>query len=163
MDGHHLHLALNHVPVFALFFGSVILSYGIWRAQDAVVRVALGLFVAGGVGAGAAFLTGEQAEEVVEGVAGIPESVIEAHEEMGLIALVVSAVVGGLALGVLIWLRNREIPTAIQAGLIILAIAATGILGYTANLGGQIRHVELRGGTDGYVQQSVETDHDEDD
>lgn len=162
MTGHHLHLALNHIPVIGLLFGTGILAYGLLRAQDTVVRVALGLLVLSGLGAGAAYLTGESAEEVVENVSGIPHAVIEAHEEMGLIAMIVAAVVGVLALGVLIWYRSRPIPTAASAGLLVAAVLATGVLGYTANLGGQIRHPELRGDTTAQPGPEAD-DHDDHD
>jgi uncharacterized membrane protein len=163
MTGHHLHVALNHIPVLGLLFGTGILAYGLMRAQDTVVRVALGLLVFSGIGAGAAYLTGESAEERVENVSGIPHAVIEAHEEMGLIAMIVAAVVGALALGVLVRYRSRPIPVVTSAGLLVATVLATGVLGYTANLGGQIRHPELRGDTP--TQPGSETgdpeDHDE--
>ncbi|WP_179862316.1 DUF2231 domain-containing protein [Longibacter salinarum] len=144
MSGHHLHLALNHIPVLGLLFATGILAYAVWRDQDAAVRISLGLFVVSGLGAVAAYLTGEEAEEVVENVANIPHSVIEVHEEMGLIALIAGATVGAIAIGVLIWRRSRPVPKSARLGVLAIGLIATGILGYTANLGGQIRHPELR-------------------
>lgn len=144
MDLHHLHLALNHIPVLGLIFGVAILAYASLRRQDSVVRVAFGLFGASGVGAVAAYLTGEGAEEVVENIAAVPHAVIESHEEMGLIALIAAAVVGGLALIALVVWRTVDIPRWVIGVAFVLAIGAGGVVGYTANLGGQIRHVELR-------------------
>lgn len=169
MDTHHLHLALNHIPVLGLLFGSAILIYGAWRREDSVVRVAFGLFAVSGFGAVAAYVTGEGAEEVVENVASIPHAVIESHEEMGLIALIAAATVGALSLlALLIW-RTVDIPRWVTVGALVLALVASGLVGYTANLGGQIRHPELRAtstmpGTDGaQAVQSSESDefHDE--
>lgn len=163
MDTHHLHLVLNHIPVLGLLFGSAILMYGAWRHHDSVVRVALGLFAVSGLGAGAAYLTGEGAEEIVENIASIPHAVIESHEEMGLIALIAAAIVGGLSvLALFVW-RTVDIPRWATVVALVLALAASGVVGYTANLGGQIRHPELRAtsdvpGTDG--AQAVPSSHD---
>lgn len=144
MDIHHLHLALNHIPVLGLLFGLAILAYATLRRQDSVIRVAFGLFGASGVGAVVAYLTGEGAEEVVENIATIPHAVIESHEEMGLIALISATVVGGLALIALVVWRTVDIPRWVIVVAFVLAIGASGVVGYTANLGGQIRHPELR-------------------
>lgn len=160
MSAAHLHLAINHIPVLGTLFAAAILAYGLWRAQDAVVRVALGLLVASGLGAVGAYFSGESAEDVVEGLPGVAHAAIEAHEEVALIAAVLSGVLGALSLGVLLWRRSNGVPRTASTGLLIGALAVFGVMAYTANTGGHIRHTELRDAT---TQTDVPADREHDD
>jgi MFS family permease len=162
MSSAHLHLIINHIPVLGVLFGAAILAYGLWRLQDAVIRVALGLFVASGLGAVGAYFSGEGAEEVVEELPGISYNIIETHEEVASIAFLLTAFLGTVALALLIWRRQSDIPRAAAVSLLVAAIGVFGVLAYTANTGGKIRHTELR---DGPPQPSSPDgiDHEEDD
>jgi len=162
MSSAHLHLIINHIPVLGVLFGAAILAYGLWRLQDAVIRVALGLFVASGLGAVGAYFSGEGAEEIVEELPGMSHAIIEAHEEVALIAFILTAVLGAAALGVLLWRRRTDIPRLATMTLLIAALGVFGVLAYTANTGGQIRHTELRDGTPQTALPDV-SDHEEDD
>lgn len=147
MSSAHLHLMLNHIPLFGLLFGGGLLFYALARGSDLVTRIAMVFFVIAGLGAGATYLTGEGAEEVVEDLAGVTHSAIEAHEELGFYALLVTAVLGVLSLLFLFWYRSRSIPRAVSVGLLVLTLIGIGVVGYTAYTGGQINHPELRGET----------------
>jgi crotonobetainyl-CoA:carnitine CoA-transferase CaiB-like acyl-CoA transferase len=147
MSSAHLHLIINHIPVLGVLFGAAILAYGLWRLQDAVIRVALGLFVASGLGAVGAYFSGEGAEEIVEELPGISHDIIETHEEVALIAFLLTALLGTVALALLIWRRRSDIPRVAAVSLLVAAIGVFGVLAYTANTGGKIRHTELRDGT----------------
>lgn len=147
MNGAHLHLMVNHLPIFATAFGLVFLLLGLWRPALAVVRRAGLLFlVVGGLGAGAAYLTGEPAEEVVEDLPGVTNERIHEHEEAAEFALIVCGAAGLVALALLWRRRGREIDNAstmIAAGATVLAFA---VLARAAWLGGEVRHTELRPG-----------------
>ncbi len=164
MSAAHLHLILNHIPVLGTVFGIAVLGYGLWRAQDAVVRIALALFVVAGLGAAGAYFTGEGAEETVEGLPGMTESVIEPHEEIAFYAFLLAIGLGLLSLGVLAWKRSDEVPSGVGTATLLLALLTAGVMGYTANLGGKIRHTELRSDAPTTQQQEAESpseDHDE--
>jgi hypothetical protein len=138
---------LNHVPLFGLLFGGGLLLYAMIRGSDLVMRISMVFFVVAGLGAGATYLTGEGAEEVVEDLAGVTHSAIETHEEVAFYALIATAALGVLSLLALFWYQGRLIPRAVSVGLLSLAIIGIGIVGYTAYTGGQINHPELRGET----------------
>jgi len=53
---------------------------------------------------------------------------------------------GFLALIALIIYRPRAIPRRVTVAGVVTVLAAIGVVGYTANLGGQIRHTEIRAG-----------------
>ena len=140
MNGAHLHLLLNHLPVLGTLFGLGILAIALWRRNDTLRRTGLALLVLAGVTAGAAFLTGEPAEDAVEGkVAG---QAIEAHEEAAEAALWGAGILAVLSAGALLRWR-REVPQAVAGGLLVGALATSGLMAWTANLGGRIRHPEI--------------------
>lgn len=143
MDAAHLHLLLNHVPVLGTVFGLLLLGYGLLRRRAEAARIAFVVFAAVGVAAGATYLTGEAAEEAIEAVAGVPDALVERHEDMAFFALWSAVALGVLALGALAWSR-RHAP--LRPGVLVLAVAlgVAGLMGYTANLGGQISHVQIR-------------------
>ena len=68
MNGAHWHLLINHIPVLGTIFGLGLLAFGWWRKSEEIKKAALGTFVIIALGAVAAFLTGEPAEDTVKGV-----------------------------------------------------------------------------------------------
>jgi hypothetical protein len=137
---------LNHVPLLGLVFGAILLGGGLWRGSEDVARASLGLLAVAGLSALAVYLTGEPAEEVVEGLAGVSSEALEAHEEWGWFALLGSGATGICALGtLLLGIGRTRVGRGAAVLTLILALLASGIVGYTANLGGKISHPELRG------------------
>jgi len=160
MSAAHFHLALNHIPLLGILFGAALLAYGLWRDSSDVQQASLGLLAIAGLMTIAVYLTGEPAEDVVEGLAGVSHDAIEAHEALGTYALVaglLTAFSAVLAL-VLRTVRQHLVRWTVLLTL-ALAIASTGLIGYTANLGGTISHPELRG--DATVTQPADS-HDDD-
>ena len=147
MTAAHLHLALNHAPLFGVIFAALGLIWALIRKNDGVARAGLGLLVLAGLLVVPVYLSGEEAEDVVEGQAGVSEVVIEAHEEAALGGALATGIVGLIALGVLVGFRRRDVPRSATAIVLVLTLAAAGWIGYVANLGGQISHPEIRNET----------------
>lgn len=145
MSAAHIHLVLNHLPLLGILFGALLLAYGLWRGSSDVQRASLGLLAIAGLSTIAVYLTGEPAEEIVEGLAGVSHDAIEAHEALGTYALVAGLLTGLTSLVALVLGAARE---RLSRGAVVLtlglALAATALIGYTANLGGKISHPELR-------------------
>jgi hypothetical protein len=154
MNGAELHLAINHLPLFATIFGLAFLAFGLWRPAVPVVRRSgLVLLVLGGLGGGATYFTGEPAEEVVEDMPGITRERIHEHEESAELATIIIGITGLIGLGILWRRRGQPIDkasTIVAAGATLLAF---GVLARTAWLGGQIHHPELRPGGAGATEQ----------
>lgn len=146
MDAAQLHLLLNHVPVVGAIFGLGLLAWGMLRGRDAVVRAALGALVIAGVAGVATYLSGEPAEEVVEEVAGVSEALIERHEETAIWATGGAVLAGVVALAALAVHRGRSVSRGFATLVLALALGTSGLMGWTAHLGGQIRHPEIRRG-----------------
>lgn len=144
MNAVHIHLLLNHLPVIGSLIGVALLVVALLRRDSGLAKVTLGLFVALAGIALVVFLTGEPAEELVEGLAGVSESILEAHEEAAVVATVAIGVLGVAALGLLVMFRQRRLPRWATLATLVAALLVAGVMGWTANLGGQIRHTEIR-------------------
>ena len=145
MSPAHLHLIINHVPILGSLFAAVLLGVGLLRRDATLTRAGLVAVLAAGLLCLPAQLTGEGAEEVVENLPGVRRALIQTHEaaaDQGFWALEAAA---SLALLALLLLKSAS-PRA--HGLALAALAAAGLsfglLARAGNLGGQIRHPEIR-------------------
>jgi len=150
----HLHLLINHLPVIGAVIALALLAVAIARRSDELARVTFWLYAALGAAAVAVYLTGEPAEDGVERLAGVSKAMIEQHEEVALVATIAMGVAGALALLAVFMFRRRALPRRIVGTGMAVALLITGLMGYTANLGGKIRHTEIRSGGAGPTQSS---------
>ena len=145
MNWAHVHLMINHIPVLGTVFGALLLVYALVRKNEEIKRVSLGIFVIIAVATVPVYLTGEPAEEMVEHLPGVEEPIIEEHEEAALIAFIAIGILGVAALGVLWRYRHTNtIPQKFVLAGLILSILVFGLMAWTADLGGKIRHSEIR-------------------
>ena len=142
----HLHLLLNHFPVIGTIIGIALLGFAVARRNSDLTKTTLGLFAALGVITVIVYFTGEPAEEAIERLPGFSEAITERHEEFALIATIVLASFGALALSALAVFRGKSIPRSVTLFSLVLALASGAVMGYTAMLGGQVRHTEIRAG-----------------
>jgi len=154
----HIHLILNQIPVLGTLFGLVLLAWGIVRRNDSLQRAGLLTFTVVALIAIPVYLTGEPAEEAVEHLAGTAESAIEPHEDAALISFIAMELLGALALGALLLSRTRFSPALVVHGALAVAILTGGLMAWTANLGGRIRHGEV--GASGAPQSDEREQHD---
>ena len=144
MNAAHLHLALNHLPVVVTLVALVLLAVAFWRQADGLLRTGAAIALGAALVTAPAYLTGEPAEEQIEDMSGVKESLIERHEDAADAAAVAVAVLGLAAAGCLLRSRREPIPRRAAAALVALALIATALFGRAANLGGEIRHPEIR-------------------
>ncbi|MBF2052839.1 MAG: hypothetical protein IGS03_05155 [Candidatus Sericytochromatia bacterium] len=145
MSTAQIHLLLNHVPVFCTLLGLPILLYGWLKKQTPVVYVALALFIVGAISAVPVYFSGEGAEDLVERLPGVLESLIETHEDLAKIAMLAVEALGLTALaGWFVLYKKPEATRWLMPVLAVLSLGTTGIMAQTAHVGGQIRHSEIR-------------------
>ena len=142
----HIHLLLNHFPVIGTALGIALLAIALVRKSSELAKVSLGLFAALAAISVVVYFTGEPAEGAIEKLPGFSESITERHEEFALIATIVIALFGALALSALAVFRKKLLPRWVTLSGLALALASGGVMGYTAMTGGQVRHTEVRGG-----------------
>jgi hypothetical protein len=142
----HVHLAINHLPVVLVPVSIAMLTAAGVKKSAALRTAGLAWLVVAAVAGGAAYLTGEPAEHVIEGLPGVSKAAIEEHEEAALLAAVATGAAGFLALGVLVIGRGpMPAPGWMLATTFVAALVAAALMVGAANLGGRISHPELRG------------------
>ncbi|HRC84461.1 MAG TPA: hypothetical protein PK413_02495 [Thermoanaerobaculia bacterium] len=140
----HLHLALNHAPVIATPLGVALLGWGLLAKSRDLKRAGLVLLVLATLASIAAFWTGENSEEAVEGLAGVSHKLVHEHEEAAETARIAFLATGVLAaLGLLLSRGERKVPAWLWAAILAAGMVTSGLLFHAAGLGGAIRHPEI--------------------
>jgi hypothetical protein len=146
MSSVQIHLMLNHVPVLASVIAVAILSWGLLRKNEEVIRVSFYLLIGSALVALPVYFSGEGAEEAVEHLPAVLESLIETHENWAKIAMIMGQVLGvGALVGVIISFRKQQTPRWLAGAVLVLGLIESGVAFQTAHLGGLIRHSEIRG------------------
>lgn len=157
MDSVHLHLLINHVPVLATIFSVLILLWGIIKSEKSYYRLAMVGFILAGVFSIVALQSGEGAEEAVEHLAGVSENMIHDHEEVAEVTNWIAVALGLASIGGFV---IQKYKTAVMKPyltvLLVVGFASSGAFIYTAYLGGQIRHTEIRSQQTGAESDSEE-------
>ena len=158
MNPVHLHLMLNHVPVLGSVFGLLLLGAALLRKSRELQKVSLAVCVIAAAVAIPVYFTGEPAEERREHLPGVAKAIIEEHEEAAVVALVSILVLGAVAAaGLIVFRGQRSIPRwFVNAS--FMALVTVGLMLRTANLGGKVRHTEIRG--DASSEQASVRSHD---
>ena len=145
MNWAHVHLMINHFPVIGVLGAVLLLVYALVRKSDEVTMVSFGVFVLIALTTIVVFFTGQGAEGVVKNLPGVTEASIGRHEEMADIALVLMEILGAMACAGLFFLRRSGfIPKWLVLIVLVASLITFAVVGLTANLGGQIRHAEIR-------------------
>lgn len=147
MNATHAHLMLNHLPVLGTAFGLLLLVLGLARRSEEWKRAGLVLFIVAALFALPTYLTGEPAEKGTLGLPGVNGAITERHEEVAQLALSAVLVLGGLSVSAfLLFRKGASIPGWFLGIVLVVALVTQGLMFWTANLGGQVRHTEIRSG-----------------
>lgn len=154
----HLHLLLNHIPVVGALFALLLFALALTRRETVSVKFALAFTAAMAAVAAVVYFTGGAAEEAVENLAGVTERSINRHEEAAELTTIVFGILGGFSLVALLALRSRKPPKWVALAGLVGSLGVSALMGWTANLGGQIRHTEIQGAAS---QQNADRDVDD--
>ena len=147
MNPAYLHLSLNHIPVVGLGLVILLLLYALVRKNDELKRVSLAAFVLLALVTIPVYLTGKAAEDRVDQLPGVSEAIIDQHQDAAGISLIAVELLGVVSLAGLIFSRRSEVALKwFATAALALSLVGVGLVGWTANLGGQIRHTEIRTG-----------------
>src|SRR3954463_8979107 len=147
MNTVHLHLLLNHIPVVGSLLAVVLFAAALFLKETVSTKFALAFTAAVAAIAVVVYLTGGAAEEAVENLAGVTERAIDSHEEAAEVTTIAIGIFGALSALALIIVRARRAPRWLALAGLVGSIAVSGLMAWTANLGGQIRHTEIQGTT----------------
>jgi hypothetical protein len=98
MSALHLHLAIVHAPLFGLAIGLLVAVVGAFRRSGDLRRMAYAIFGLSAILAGVAYLAGKAAKDLAEKASWATGSPLEAHEAAGTAALVLTLLVGLVAM-----------------------------------------------------------------
>ncbi len=166
MDATHLHLALTHFPIIGTIIGVSVLAYGQYANNEPIKKVALVIFILMALMTIPVFLTGEEAEETVEHLSGISENLIEEHEELAEKAIWLMGLLGAFSLiSFYAIIKKMSFAKTTTIVTLVLSLATAGLFAVVGNLGGQIRHSEIRTNTSTSLEHhdSGILKHDDDD
>ncbi|MBE0424059.1 MAG: hypothetical protein IBX66_08990 [Lutibacter sp.] len=162
MNEAHFHLVVNHLPIVGILIGLLVLVTGFLLKKSEVKIMALGIFVFSALASMAAFYSGEGAEEIVENIPGISETLINQHEEVAELFFTVILILGGISLVMMFLEINKSKFSKYGFILVILLALAAGVLAKNVGTtGGEIRHTEIRNDAN-LIQIQSEGEHDDD-
>ncbi len=153
MNGAHLHLAVNHIPVIGVQFALIALLISYLKKSDDGMRLSFILFIVAGFSVLLPLATGEMAEEVVKdfhklmGSAHVHaggkslEDSVHPHEEAAEVGAFLAILCGLLGAA---GLYMKDKMRLIALVLIVAGALAMAQLGLVANLGGEIHHQEMK-------------------
>jgi hypothetical protein len=140
----HIHLVLNHIPVIGIAMVIPFFLTGRIRRNRDLEWLSLQMFVALAVLTVPVYLTGSPASHQMREIPGISREIIHQHSSAADFAFAAMEALGALSLYALVKFRSPAVvPTRFNTGLLALALTTLGLMIWTANLGGKIRHSEI--------------------
>lgn len=163
MNTTHIHLLITHLPIFGALSGALVLAYAVFTRSIPTKTAAYLVFFVAAIGGAIAYFTGESAEESVEHLPGILESLIEEHEEAAQFAFAWQIVLGvGALLGFYINLRKPGFAVKFAWIMLVCSLLAFVSVARTGWLGGKIRHQQEIDGTAAVPEHGEESEEDHD-
>jgi hypothetical protein len=154
LDLTHPHLLLNHIPTIAFVIAMGLFATALVSRSDDLKRASLVLFVLIGLLTIPTYVSGNSAEEAI--CAGGPNApactdpavskpLIRTHEGVALLALAAILLTAAFAWLALWQFRRMSRPESwTLAVVLLLSLLAFTLVVRAANIGGEIRHAEIR-------------------
>ena len=145
MDLAHLHLLLNHFPTIGSIIGGGLFVLSLITKSDDLKRASLVVLLGISLIAIPTYISGNGAQDAVKSLPGVSKALIETHEGAALVALGFIEVTGAFAwLGLWQFRRLARVPNWNLAVILVLTAVSLGLMARASNLGGEIRHGEIR-------------------
>ncbi len=160
MDLTHIHLLLNHVPTIGFAMALFLFLWSLIANSADLKNASLVLFVGVGILTIPTYWTGNAAAETIcrgidpgnsDFTAGpcrdttLSKSLIQTHEGAALVAFIVIEITAAFAwLGLWQLRRTSRIAPWTVATVLVLSLASMALVTQAANIGGEIRHAEIR-------------------
>lgn len=160
MNDVHFHLVVTHLPIVGALIGFLVLLTGYFSKSPQVKITALGIFVFSALAAIVAFYTGEGAEDIVEKLPGVSETLIHKHEELGELFYTMMLILGGASL-VTMFIHYKKSAFAKYAYIVVLLLSISSIVisKFVGTSGGEIMHTEIRDDANNLIQ--LDSKHDD--
>ncbi len=141
----HLHLVMNHVPTVGSVAALGLLLLGVVRRNDHLKHVGLEVLFIIAVLTLPVYVSGVAAHREMRDLPEISADAIGMHQDAALLGFAVMEFAGFVAWLALWQSRRQGRPApALVAVVTVLLTVALAVMGRAANLGGDIRHPEIR-------------------
>jgi len=161
MNQTHVHLLINHLPVFGSILGAIVLAHALWTKSDQIKIAAYSLFILSAIGAAIAYATGEAAADMVEKIPGVLKDNIEQHESFAFVSLIASIILGTVSIvGIYLTIIQSSLTRRFASVVFFIAIIHFGLAARTGYLGALIRHPEINSTSIAVIDNNVK-DHDD--
>jgi uncharacterized membrane protein len=145
MDLTHIHLLLNHFPTIGTIIGGGLFLLSLITKSDDLKRASLIVLLGIALIAIPTYMSGNGAQDGIKSLPGVSKSMIETHEGAALVAVAFMLLTGAFAwLGLWQFRRLARIPSWNLAVILVLTLVSFGLMARASNLGGEIRHAEIR-------------------
>jgi ABC-type Mn2+/Zn2+ transport system permease subunit len=144
MNGAYIHLLTNHLPIIGSIFAFCLLIAGMFWKSDHLKHAALVTVIISALFSIGSYITGEDAEHVVEDIIGINHEALEEHEEAAEISMWALIITGAISLGTLAGFYQQKKYSGPLVWLCLAFLFVSVLLTiHTGKEGGMIRHTEL--------------------
>ncbi|MBC5834165.1 hypothetical protein G6N05_04640 [Flavobacterium sp. F372] len=148
MNDAHLHMVVNHFPIIGLFFGLLILLFGIIRNNGTLKSTAYIIFIFCMIMGKVSMMTGDKAEHAVEEMAGFSHDYIHEHEEAAELFMKPLYVLGIVSIfGFVTVAKKRSSEKIVSICALLIAAICLFLSKDVGTTGGEIRHTEIRENT----------------
>lgn len=141
----HLHLLLNHIPTVGSAVALGILIVGFVRRDGHLKHVGLEVLFVIAVLTMPVYMTGVAAYYGIRRVPGLSETAMRIHQDAALLGFTVTEIAGFVG-WIALWQSRRHgrpAPGLVPVATLLL-VASLAVMARAANLGGEIRHPEIR-------------------
>jgi uncharacterized membrane protein len=151
MDLTHIHLLLNHFPTIGFIIGAGLFLLSLFMKSDDLKLVSLVILLGIALIAIPTYMSGNGAADAIKSRPGVTKALIETHEGAAFVAMGFMLLTGMFAwLGLWQFRRLAHVPNWNVTVILVLTLVSLGLMIRASNLGGEIRHEEIRG-----VQETV--------
>ncbi|CAM4237450.1 hypothetical protein [Flavobacterium terrigena] len=148
MNDAHLHLLINHFPIIGLFFGFLILLFGMIKKNATLKSTAYIIFISCMIMGKISMMTGDKAEHSVEEMAGFSHDYIHEHEEAAELFMKPLYILGLVSIfGLVALSKKRENEKFVSICAMLIAVICLFLSKNVGTSGGEIRHTEIRENT----------------
>jgi uncharacterized membrane protein len=140
----HIHLLVNHFPTVGTIIALGLFLVALVSKSTDLERASLVVFFLISLITIPTYMSGNAAEEMLRGRAGVSFAAIEAHRNAAQLAVVFMELTGVVSwFGLWKFRRQSNFGRGTLPVVLVLSLVTLGVVGYAANIGGGIRHPEI--------------------
>jgi hypothetical protein len=150
MDLTHIHLLLNHFPTIGMIIGGGLFLVALVMKSDDLKLASLVILLGIALLAIPTYMSGNGAQDAIKALPGVPKAMMEAHESAAFVAIAFMEFLGAFAwLALWQFRRLTFIPNWNLTVVLLLTLVTFGLMTRASNIGGEIRHAEIRAAVTG--------------